>query len=194
MAVRIQRMPKPTMNTRADTQPAEETGDSFEFLFNTHWSRVCSLVYRLVGDPDVAEDLALEAFWKMYRSFHFDRDGQNPGGWLYRTAMNLGYNHLRAQARRRQHEQHAGRLALEPDAESNPALAAEKLMESELVRQALSGLKPRSAQVLVLRHSGLSYIEIAAALRVSPGSIGTLLARAEQEFERSYRKLEGSKP
>jgi RNA polymerase sigma-70 factor, ECF subfamily len=40
--------------------------------------------------------------------------------------------------------------------------------------------------VLLLRYSGLSYAEIAEALDVSPTSVGTLLARAEQEFEKLY--------
>jgi RNA polymerase sigma-70 factor (ECF subfamily) len=51
-------------------------------------------------------------------------------------------------------------------------------------------MRPRAAQVLVLRHSGLSYAEIAAAMNVAVGSVGTLLARAEKAFERHYRALE----
>jgi DNA-directed RNA polymerase specialized sigma24 family protein len=53
-------------------------------------------------------------------------------------------------------------------------------------------MKPRSAKTLVLRYSGLSYAEIANAIGVSPNSVGTLLARAEREFEQQYRALEGS--
>jgi len=40
-----------------------------------------------------------------------------------------------------------------------------------------------------LRYSGLSYAEIAAALGIAAGSVGTLLARAEADFERRYRNL-----
>ena len=53
-------------------------------------------------------------------------------------------------------------------------------------------MKPKSAKILVLRHTGLSYAEIAAAVRVSPKSVGKLLSRAEKEFEQRYRALEGS--
>jgi DNA-directed RNA polymerase specialized sigma24 family protein len=52
-------------------------------------------------------------------------------------------------------------------------------------------MKPRSAKLLVLRHSGLSYKELAAAVKVKPSSVGKLLARAEDEFERIYRQLLG---
>jgi RNA polymerase sigma-70 factor (ECF subfamily) len=42
---------------------------------------------------------------------------------------------------------------------------------------------------LILRHSGLSYIELAEALDLAPASIGPLLVRAEREFEKRYRAL-----
>jgi RNA polymerase sigma-70 factor (ECF subfamily) len=51
----------------------------------------------------------------------------------------------------------------------------------------LRELPARDAQLLILRHSGFAYKEIAAALGVAPGSIGTLLARAEAAFERQWR-------
>ena len=55
--------------------------------------------------------------------------------------------------------------------------------ERQRVRRVLSQMKSRSAKILVLRHTGLSYAEIAAAIRVSPNSVGKLLSRAEKEFE-----------
>jgi RNA polymerase sigma-70 factor (ECF subfamily) len=54
------------------------------------------------------------------------------------------------------------------------------------VRAALLAIKPRSARILLLRYSGLSYAEIAAALEIAQGSVGTLLARAEKEFEEVF--------
>jgi RNA polymerase sigma-70 factor (ECF subfamily) len=146
-----------------------------------------------VGDPDEAEDLALETFWRLYRTFKDGSPGANPGGWLYRVAVNLGYNHLRSRTRRTRYEQEAGKLVLDRSGEENTAADAEKRIESQLVRKVLAGMKPRSAQILVLRHSGISYAEIATALGISPGSVGKLLSRAEKEFEHSYRKMEGSK-
>jgi RNA polymerase sigma-70 factor (ECF subfamily) len=54
------------------------------------------------------------------------------------------------------------------------------------VRTSLASIKPRSAKLLILRHSGFSYAEIADALQISPGSVGTLLARAEREFKKKF--------
>jgi len=59
------------------------------------------------------------------------------------------------------------------------------------VRGVLASMKPREAQLLLLRSSDLAYREIARALGVQAGSVGTLLARAEREFERRYRTRYG---
>jgi DNA-directed RNA polymerase specialized sigma24 family protein len=59
------------------------------------------------------------------------------------------------------------------------------------VRAVLGALKPREAQLLLLRASGLAYRELAGALGVEPASVGTMLARAEAEFERRFRARYG---
>ncbi len=59
------------------------------------------------------------------------------------------------------------------------------------VRAVLSALKPRDAQMLLLRADGLAYRELAETLGIQPGSVGTLLARAEAEFERKFRSRYG---
>ena len=88
---------------------------------------------------------------------------------------------------RRRREQAAGvetlRLAAPPDALQG-VLREER---QACVRAVLGDMKPRDAQILLLRSSGLAYREIAQALNVGLGSVGTLLARAEAEFERRYR-------
>jgi RNA polymerase sigma-70 factor (ECF subfamily) len=113
-------------------------------------------------------------------------------GWLYRVATNLGLNALRARKRREKYELEAGKISLESAQLENPAAAIEQAEQRQRVRQVLYQMKPRSAKILVLRHSGLSYAEISAAIRVSPNSVGKLLSRAERDFERRYRALEGS--
>lgn len=163
----------------------------FETAFNQHWSRVYGVLYRLVGDHAEAEDLALEAFWRLHVQQPALDSDQSLGGWLYRVAMNLGFNALRAQKRRTRYESQAGKFVLDDEQTFDPAEEVERKLEQRRVRQALANMKSRSAQLLVLRHSGLTYAELAAALSVAPGSIGTLLARAEREFEESYQDLEG---
>jgi RNA polymerase sigma-70 factor (ECF subfamily) len=162
----------------------------FEDLFQEHWNRVCRVIYRVVGDWDEAEDLAIDTFWRWYKNPPDRQD--NPTGWLYRVATNLGLNALRARKRRQHYEEQAGVQALERSVPDTAASVARSL-EEQRVRAALARLKPRSAQLLILRHSGQSYAEIAAAIGVAPGSVGTLLARAEHEFEKVFTSLEGER-
>jgi len=55
------------------------------------------------------------------------------------------------------------------------------------VRTVLARIPERSAALLALRYSGLSYAEIAQALDVRASSVGTLLRRAEDAFRREMR-------
>ncbi len=59
------------------------------------------------------------------------------------------------------------------------------------VRSVLGALKPVQAQLLLLRNSGMTYKELSSYLRLNLSSVGTLLARAESEFEKRYRARYG---
>jgi len=69
-----------------------------------------------------------------------------------------------------------------PDPEQVRAAAEEQ----EHVRTVLAALKEQQAEILLLRSSGLSYDELAAALELNPSSVGTLLSRAQQAFRKEY--------
>ncbi len=173
-----------------------QAGDqaSFDDLFLRYYSRIYDVVFRLTGDAAEADDIAQETFIRLYRQSPAGQaqarpDGRahNLGGWLYRVAVNLGYNALRSARRRTAYEQ-AGDLDLPPEPE---AMAASN-DERRRVQEVLAELSPQQAQLLTLRYAGLSYKELALALDVAPTSIGTLLARAERAFEARYRAAAGS--
>ena len=167
----------------------DSNSSAFEDLFLEHWARVYRLLYRLVGDPAEAEDLALETFLRLHKRFP-PHDGEfNLGGWLSRVATNLGLQSIRSWKRRERYEMTAGKYALEEVPEAQPAQILAQAEERRLVRLALSQLNERHSQLLVMRHSGLSYKEIAEALELAPTSIGPLLVRAEKEFAKLYRAL-----
>jgi len=147
------------------------------------------MLLSLVGDREEAEDLALETFWRYYR--RPPRSRENVIGWLYRTATNLGLNALRARRRRANYEGQAGRMVLDDAPAPDPAEEFERSEQRRQVRSVLAQMKPRSARLLVLRHSGLSYAEVASAVNINPSSVGKFLARAEAEFEQLYRKTFG---
>ena len=59
------------------------------------------------------------------------------------------------------------------------------------VRSILAALKPRDAELLLLRADDMAYRDLATIVGVQPTSVGSLLARAEAEFERKYRARYG---
>jgi RNA polymerase sigma-70 factor (ECF subfamily) len=171
--------------------PAEWSESAFETIFLEHYARVVAVLFRVVGDRARAEELADDVFWKIYRQPLPVGREHNVGGWLYRAATRLGLDALRAAARRRRYEQAAAINGVVSDAAIDPLDKVLRAEKRHRVREALAQIKPAQAQLLILRHSGLSYQELAQALGVKASSIGTLLARAETEFEKRYRELPG---
>jgi len=165
---------------------------AFEQTFLAHFSRVVAVLYRLLGDRARSEELANEVFWKLYRQPMLPGPEGNVAGWLYRTATNLGIDELRARAKRSHYEETAMRLASASDAPADPLDDLLREEKCRRVRTVLAALKPAQAQILVLRHSGFSYNELAECLGVKPGSVGTMLMRAEAEFQRRYVAFEAS--
>jgi RNA polymerase sigma-70 factor (ECF subfamily) len=163
--------------------------DSFESLFRENWDAVNRLLRRMVIDPSEAEDLALETFYRLYKNQSLVKADFNTRGWLYKVAANLALQSIRSYKRRQQYEINAGKHAIEETQQSQPAELFARHEEQRLAGMALTQMDSRRAELLILRHSGLSYKEIAQALHLSPTSIGPLLLRAEREFEKHYRAL-----
>lgn len=163
----------------------------FETLFVKHYPRIVGILRRIVGDAGRAEDLASEVFLKLYRRSLAQEPEANVGGWLYRTATNLGIDALRATARRSRFEQAADQDAGQNKPAENGFERVARVEREHRVRTVLAEIKPVQAQLLLMRASGNSYKELAAVLELEAGSVGTLLVRAEVAFEQRYRELFG---
>jgi RNA polymerase sigma-70 factor (ECF subfamily) len=166
---------------------------AFEELFLHYYGRIVAVLFRLLGDRDRAEELANDVFVKLYRYPLPLRPDGNLGGWLYRTATNLGIDALRAAARRQHYERAAAQSGVQAGGTPNPLDEVLREERRSLVRAALAALRPAQAQILILRSNGLSYNDLAESLGVERGSVGTMLARAEREFERRYLEMYGAK-
>lgn len=163
-------------------------GFDFDGLFQEHYARIVAMLSRLMGDRAQAEELASDTFCKLSsRSV----SGEEAAPWLYRVATNAGLDAIRVNSRRRVRERaaHIERLRTE-----SPDCALDQILREEQrgrVQNVLSEMKPRDAELLLLRQGGLAYRELAAAVGVQASSIGTLLARAESDFERRFRARYG---
>jgi RNA polymerase sigma factor (sigma-70 family) len=148
-----------------------------EQVFRTTYPRVVAVAARVLGSTDEAEDVAQEVFLTFGRSSV--PAGEAPG-WLSVAAAHIALNHLRSGRRRTSREDAAAGEAIAPDI----AEAVVTRDERRRVRAALARLPRKQAIALVLRHSGLSYAEVATALDLSPGSVGTTLRRAESALRK----------
>jgi len=158
-----------------------------ESLFRIQFVRIARIVARIVRDPARAEELAVEAFVKLWRNPQVDT--ARAEAWLYRTAVRLGLDDLRRQTRRARYEGLIGFVREAP----TPEEIHSGNEEQDRVRKILSILDARQTELLLLRSHDLSYTEVAAALDLNPASLGTLLARAQQSFRKEYIKRYGKK-
>lgn len=165
----------------AQFRQGDET--AFEALFIRHYERVYRIAYHLVRSREAAEDLAQETLLALYHQPPAPGIEGGVRAWLGRVALNRGYNTLRSEQRARQRL-----LRLDaPASAADPHGEAVRAEERARVRAIIGQLPERQGKLLLLRYAGLSYAEIAAVLGVAPGSVGTLLARAERAFLKQYQ-------
>src|SRR5688572_5607380 len=157
--------------TISNSTSAETPSASFESLFSEHWVPIYRLLLRLVIDPAEAEDLALEAFFRLSQRRSTPEEEFNTRGWLHRVATNLALQSIRSFKRREHYEITAGKYALEQAAVDQPSEILAEKEDQRFARLALAQMNPRQSQLLVMRHSGMAYKDIASALNLSPTSI-----------------------
>ena len=148
-------------------------------IFNRDYQRVVGVAARVLGSRDQAEDVAQDVFLSFGRS---SVPGEDARGWLCVAAAHTALNLLRSGRRRAAREKAAA--AVGDAGVSDVAEAVMTLQERSRVRAALARLKRKQAVALVLRYSGLSYADVAAALDLSPGSVGTTVRRAESALRK----------
>ena len=151
-------------------------------VFRRDYAVVVAVAARVLGSRDEAEDVAQEVFLSFGRSTVGVGEAR---GWLCVAAAHTALNLLRSDTRRTTRE---ARVAAPETAEPDVADAVVTLAERARVRAALAELPRKQAMALVLRHSGLSYAEVAAALDSSPGSVGTTVRRAESALRKELTR------
>ncbi|RBY93559.1 RNA polymerase sigma factor [Blastococcus sp. TF02-8] len=154
-----------------------------EEVFRREYRRVVGVAARVLGSGDQAEDVAQEVFLSFSRS---SVPAGEAGGWLSVAAAHTALNLIRS-GRRRSSREETVAAATDPVV---PDVAEAVLTEHDRarVRAGLARLPRTQAVALVLRHSGLSYAEVAAALDLSPGSIGTTVRRAESALRKELNR------
>jgi DNA-directed RNA polymerase specialized sigma24 family protein len=153
-------------------EPAPVTGrppaptEPFERLFMAEYGKVVAVAHRVLTDRTEAEDVAQEVFIDFHRKHR--PDASYAGAWLHRAAVHTALNRIRSRRRRERRE------LVDARTQDRSVVDPQDIVEVEEDRRL----------VRELRHSGLSYVEVGAALGVGAGQIGTLLRRAEQALRK----------
>ena len=167
--------------------PASGTPD-FTKVFKANYEDLARYCARLCGDPDTGEDIAQEAMVRLYER---EVPGTPEGirSWLFTAGTRLARDRHRVESNRLR------LLAEQPPEQRQPETPDTAVERSEArarVRATLNRLTPRDREILLLRHSGFSYGEIAGTLGVAATSVGTLLARAERRFVEAHQEADAS--
>jgi RNA polymerase sigma-70 factor (ECF subfamily) len=148
----------------------------FKALFDGIYPSLFRYCQRHTGDPDVSDDVAQEAFVRLLER-EVEGDPDQLKVWLFQVATHLLRDRFRMQQTR-------GRLRsamIDPRGEApRPDRDLERAERVRIVRAGLAELDERGRELLLMREEGFSYKEMAEVVDVAVGSVGTLLARAEQ--------------
>jgi RNA polymerase sigma-70 factor (sigma-E family) len=146
---------------------------AFEGLFRDHYAELVKLASLLVDDRGSAEEVVQEAFTRLFRDWDRLERLDAAQGYLRASVVNLSRSRLRHRAVRRRHPM--GPLDPEPAAD----LHVIARQADDAVFAAITKLPRRQRECLVLRYYlDLSEAEIAATLRISPGSVKSHTSRA----------------
>jgi RNA polymerase sigma-70 factor (ECF subfamily) len=175
---------------RRPLRPAESAGlieraregdvAAFERLVAEHQARVYTFALGFAGDPDRAKDLAQEALVKVYRSLGSFRFQSSFSTWLYSIVKNTYLDAVKSRAGREQSLE-APLEAAEARELVEAAHAEQRLLDEEqrmmLMRALHQVAPPFRVVVMMMDVQGMSYDEIAGALKLPIGTVKSRLAR-----------------
>jgi len=169
---------------------------AFDLLVLKYQHKIVNLIMRYVRDPELALDIAQEAFIKAYRALPRFRGDSAFYTWMYRIAVNTAKNHLAAQRRRpmdveldlqdpEQYDLHA--KLKETDTPEGVALSNEL---QETVERAIAALPEDLRTAIILRElEGMSYEEIAETMECPVGTVRSRIFRARDAIGKKVGSL-----
>jgi RNA polymerase sigma-70 factor, ECF subfamily len=159
----------------AGVEAMVERGSRFEDFYRAERATLLRAVAFALGDVDLGAEATDEAMARAYERWAEVGEMANPAGWVYRVAVNLGYNRGRRTALERRRPVLPDRDRADTDEVADPAIA-----------RALAALPLDQREVIVLRfHLDWSVDAIADALGCPSGTVKSRLHRGLQRLERT---------
>lgn len=171
------------METATRAMPLQGPSGDYEQVFRQYHRLIVGTAYRVTGSSDDAEDVLQTVFMRLLRRWAELDLSSNPGAYLRRAAVNASLDLLRARTRAASVPLDEVTYEVEETTEASPEqnrLDAE--MRSRL-RQALTALSDKSAQVFTLRYlEEVDNKEIAGMLEMSQTAVAVMLHRARHKI------------
>ena len=150
----------------------QSDAEAFAVLYDRHSRAAYSLAYRMMGEKQAAEDLAQDAFLKVWRSAtSYRAERGSVRTWLLSIVHNRGIDQLRSLGSRRRTQEKIEASA--PKSQPSEAFAESwRNSQREQVREALSTLPPEQLKILELAYfSGYTHVQIAELLELPLGTV-----------------------
>ncbi len=181
-------------DVRLMLQVRDDDAAAFEELVLRYQRRLLRVLQHLVGNHELAEDLAQEVFLRVFRARKTYEPGAKFSTWLFTIANNVASNALRTLSRRKETtlapaDSGAFRSsALEEMAQAGsglmPARQLDRTEMAEVVQLAVQSLNERQRMaVLLSKFEDMSYADIAETMGMSVQAIKSLLSRARSNLK-----------
>ena len=175
------------------TRAAQGHEAAFRELVRRYERPVFSLVYRMVRDRALAEDLAQETFIKVLNGIKSYRPEFKFSSWIFKVANNAAIDHLRKRSvdtlsldgapNATTSEGRAASAIQVGDHRETPLQEVEARELGSAIERAIGRLRPEYRTCILLRHvEGYAYEEIARMLDLPLGTVKTYIHRARNEL------------
>lgn len=176
-----------------DRPPLESPpGGALEQLFREHHGAVYRAAFRITGNAMDAEDVLQTVFTRLLRREEQPDLSESAGSYLHRAAVNAALDLMRRRKRSRKVDLDEVGESLVDVSDIGPERARGSQELKAKLREAMSRLSPRQAEIFTLRYlEGLGNLEIAKMLGASQTSIAVLLHRARHRLQKELGSLQG---
>jgi len=167
----------------------EGNNDAYSEIVIRYKDRLVNFLFRYTGNKDDSEDLAQDAFIKLYRSKHLYQEIAKFSTWFYTIAINIAKTSLKKKSRmstlsisdydpENDKDFDIPAATIEPDVQANASI------ENEYIQKAINSLEETYREAIILRDiQDLDYEEIANTLNVPIGTVKSRINRGREKLK-----------
>ncbi|MFT3680363.1 MAG: sigma-70 family RNA polymerase sigma factor [Ferruginibacter sp.] len=164
----------------------QKNQDAFSYLYDNYAAALNAVIFRLVNDKTLAEDILQEAFVKIWNNFNsYDKSKGRLFTWMLNLTKNLAIDTLRSKGYKKQAKISGDENSVSNVQDSN---AGTDKFDTVGLRKQLSGLKPEQRTIIDMAYfNGYTQEEISKALDIPLGTVKTRMRAAILELRKNLQ-------